>query len=163
MEKNKVMMIVIIVLLVVLLGTIVGVSFFAYRVLSADKTEQPNVAQAVVPELKPEEMLTVVLDAPLTTNLSVGADGEAHSFRVNFSIAVDNTDKKESPVFYELLQGKKDIIKADILSVVKSKTYEELARPDGSDVLADEILSKLQGRFQNKLLVDVYVTEWVLP
>ncbi len=161
MEKNKVMMIVIIILLVVLLATIVGVSFVAFRVFTENK-DSVATTQQVTPQLTPDQIDTLPLSSAMSTNLAAGSDGTSHIIKLSIAVGVNNTDKKLSPEFATLVQTKEAIIRDIALDVVKSKTYEELSRPDGRDILREEILVRLQNEFKNNLLVAVYISDWYL-
>jgi len=158
------MMVVIIALLVILLVAIGGVSFFAYRVIASGGlgTGQQNATQQVVPELKPDEVEILKLASPISTDLAIGADGKAHLIRLSLAVGVDNTDKKESPKLIALIVAKETLIRDIALGVIKSKTYEELSRPDGRDILKNEILEHIQATFQNPLLVSILIDDWIL-
>ncbi|MCL2874022.1 MAG: flagellar basal body-associated FliL family protein [Defluviitaleaceae bacterium] len=161
-NKNKLMMIIIIVLLAVLLVTIAAVSVIAFRVMSSEPEEPGADIIAVVPVLTPEQIEIIELSSPIGTNLARGATGETHFIRLSLATGVNNTQGRESEEFAVLIAEKEPIVRDVMLGVIKSKTHEELSRPDGRDVLRDEILARLQHTFQNHLLVAVYISDWAL-
>ena len=161
-NKNKMMMIIIIILLAVLLVTIAAVSVIAFRVISSEPEDPAAAIHQVVPVLTPDEIYSVGLTTPISTNLAMGASGRTHFIRLNLSTGVNNTERRDSEEFIALLYTQEPIVRDAILGVIKSKTYEELSRPDGRDIVRDEILVRLQSTFQNRLLVSVYITDWAL-
>lgn len=159
MEKNKVMMISIIGLLVVLLGTIVGLGIFTIN--SLKKSEEPNVKTEESTErklLKKDELTVIELKEPINTNLPVGEDGkDTHVVRLNLSLAVNNTVKKESDSTIAIISGKEIIVRDLVLDILKRKTYEEIKKPDAREILKEEILQSLKDEFDTDLIVAVYV------
>lgn len=156
MEKGKAMMIVIIVLLVILLGTIFGVSFYAFKTLNspeANNTLKPVNSGKV---LTPSEIYTYQLASPIAVNLAVGADGSEHSASVEVGIGIDNTDKKESPAFITLIESQEVVVRDVVISVLRSKTIEQMSQPDSQEAIKQEILEKLCMEFNTNLIYDVY-------
>ncbi len=163
MEKNKVMMIVIIVLLVVLLATIIGVSVFALKVIgSGGLGGGQTTVQYASNQLSPEQIEIISFERTVSTNLAKGGDGASHVIKFGIEIGVDNTDKKESPKFVELVKAKEVIIRDAAISIARSKTFEQLNRPDGKEILKEEILQELQNIFKDQLLTNVYISEFIV-
>ena len=161
-NKNKLMMIIIIVLLAVLLVTIAAVSVIAFRVISSEPEDPAASILQVVPALTPEDIYIVELSSPISTNLAVGASGATHFIRLSLALGVNNTEGRGSTDFIELISASEPIVRDVMLGVIKSKTYEELSRLGGRDVLRDEMLIRLQNTFQSNLLVAVYISDWAL-
>lgn len=163
LEKNKVLMIVIIVLLVVLLSAI---GFLAFSLANFMKTsgmsERGGSDVSAASVLTPDDLRIVPLDKPINTNLRIGADNQSHLASISISIAVNNTDKKESPKLIDSLTVNLDVVKDICLSSIRAKTYEELSRLDGKDVLSKEILDKLKDEFKTNLIYTVYITDMYL-
>ncbi|MFV0502718.1 MAG: flagellar basal body-associated protein FliL [Lachnospirales bacterium] len=157
MEKNKLMMIIIIVLLVVLLVTIVGVSLVGLKYLTAAKDEETTKVSEEVKELTPSEITTIDIENPISVNLRQGEDGEDHAVRVEVSIGIDNTQEEKSTEFLTMLESKTVIIKDVIISVLSSKTYEDMTRADANDIIKDEILQALRKEFNSDLIAKVYI------
>jgi flagellar FliL protein len=161
-NKNKLMMIIIIVLLAILLIAIAAISVVAFRVFSGESDEAAVESHPPVISLTPAEITVIDLTSPIRTNLAVGAGGSSHFISVDLSIGINTTAKKNSDEFIALVASREAIIRDVILGIIKSKTFEELSRPDGQDMLKDEILSKLQSTFRNNLLVAIYMNDWAL-
>ncbi len=164
LEKNKIMMIVIIGLLVVLLSTTAGLSFLLIKNFKGQANAEEITDTAPVAEVKPlkqEDIFTLKIAEPITTNLAVGANGEAnHMAKIALAIGVDNTKKKESNAIIELLTEKDIVIKDLVIKILSSKTHDELKRIDARDVLREDILRSLQDEFESNLIVAVYIYEW---
>ncbi len=159
MEKNKVMMIVIIVLLFVLLGTVVGVGFYAINALSSDE-QQISESEKAVPKLKPHEITVVHVNDAIAVNLQPGEDGsDSHYARIKISVGVNNLEK-DSAEFITMLQEREVLIKDLAIDVLRSKTYESLSRPDSIELLKMEMLERLREKFDTNLIVDVIVSEF---
>ncbi len=159
--NNKTMMIVIIALLVLLLAAIATVSFLFLNAMGTQKpAEGPVFPQTTT--LKPEQIDIIPLEGVINTNLATDEDGMEHLIRVGIQLGVNNTQKEESTKFIDLLKAKEVIIRNTALSVIRSKTYSQMNRPDGPSTLRDDLLSELQDIFQNNLLVDIYVDDFIV-
>ncbi len=162
MEKNKIMMIIIIALLVFLLVAIGVVTFTVFRFLSVNKEAGDVQAKATAVKLTAKEIDLVPLSSPINANLLTGSDNVEHVIRVSITIGINNTEKKESPEIKALVEASQSIVNDLVLGVLKNKTYQELNRPNGRDVLKDEILQQLQIEFDSNLIVAVYFDELFL-
>lgn len=157
MEKGKTMMIAIIVLLVILLATIGGVSYVMITTLKsgdAAATGTKPITSGKV--LNPADIYTYQLASPIAINLAVGSDGVQHSASVEIGLGIDNTDKKNSPAFITLIQTQEVVVRDVVISVLRSKTIEEMNQPDSQEVIRQEILEKLCVEFNTDLIYDVY-------
>lgn len=160
MEKNKIMMIVIISLLLVLIGTIVGLSVYAMRFLNKEAEEIPENTESVTVEQSEIQLIT--LPDPISTNLAKGNDTKEHVIRLKVSVAVNMSEKKESPVLLQLLTDRTIVIQDVIIGVLRNKTYEELSATNTQEILREEILTKLQQEFNTNLISTVYISELFL-
>lgn len=157
MEKGKTMMIAIIVLLVILLATICGVSYVMITTLkSNDATTAGSKPITSGKVLDPAEIYTYQLASPIAINLAVGSDGVQHSASVEIGIGIDNTDKKNSANFITLIQTQEVVVRDVVISVLRSKTIDEMNQPDSQEVIRQEILEKLCVEFNSDLIYDVY-------
>ncbi len=156
-DKNRIMMILILVLLVVLLGTIVGVSFYAMKILNAGAQAQQKPVE--VSRLSVDEIDTVSMGDPISTNLKSTGDDKEHVARMSISVGIDNTDKKKSPATLQKVQDKIVVARDIALSTIMNTTYDDLMRPDGYDILKNQILAKLQETFNDNLIVEVYISD----
>ena len=158
MDKSKPLLIIIIVLLVVLLGAVSFVSVFFLKTLSQNTSGVSNEAAPAV-QLTVDQIEKVSLSAPISTNLLNGADGAEHYVKINLSIGVNNTDKKESPKMLSSLQSNEMVVRDIVLGILRGQTYAELTLPDGQDLLKSNIKSKLQEEFNSNLIVQVYISD----
>ncbi len=156
-NKGKTMMIVIIVLLTVLIVTIAGVSIYAFKMLKSSQSNeggQPEVTQAK--DLDASEIYTYQLAQPIAVNLAVGTDGLEHSASVEVGIGIDNSDKKNSPGFITLIESQEVVVRDVVISVLRTKTVDQMSQPDSQEAIKQEILEKLQAEFNSQLVYSVY-------
>jgi flagellar basal body-associated protein FliL len=166
MDKGKLLMIIIIVLLVAVLGTIVGVAIYAMSWIqnmannpdSGDGTRAP--AQI---HLTPEDIGKISAGDSFTTNLSAPDGGESkHIAKIGVLIGYDKTQGKLSDELAAKLTAELDYIRTVVLSCIRNSTFEDLSQKDGSATLTGAILERLQDDFNTNMIVDVYISEWVL-
>ncbi len=163
LEKNKILMVVIIALLVILLAAIAFLGFSVSKFLSGPKDDNTEVTDTTEISVPVDKIQTVNLSRPIATNLLKGADGASHNISVNPVIGVNITNKKEGEKIVTLLTEKESIVRDICGDIVRSKTYEELSRPDGKDLLCQEILERLQEEFSSDLIYQVYADDFILP
>ncbi len=155
-NKGKAMMIIIIVLLSVLIISIFGVSFYALKMLNGNNSNETTVDMNTGRVLTPAEITTYDLASPISVNLATGTDGVRHSMSVEVGIGIDNTDKKESPSFLTLIQSQEVVVRDVIISVLRTKTVEEMQQIDSQEAIKQEILDKLRAEFSTNLIYSVY-------
>ena len=154
-------MIVIIVLLVVLLGTIIVGGFFLLRTFTTPDEEVPDRATASIVSVAPGDIDYHNLASVITTNLARGVDGENRQIRIGFSIGIVNTEK-ESPEIFELIVAQEVVVRDIALAILGRKTAQELNRPDGKEVLAEEILESLRQEFNSNLIHNIIFSDWMI-
>ncbi|MDR1639574.1 MAG: flagellar basal body-associated FliL family protein [Clostridiales bacterium] len=159
MEKNNTLMIVIIVLLVILLGSVGAVSFYAFKVFGNAQEPPPASAEAPPSKLSVEDIEKVNLSSPISTNLKVGTDGMDHYVKINLSIGVNKTDKKESPKMIEMLGANEMVTRDIVLNILRSKAIEDLDKPEGQELMKNAIREALQLEFESTLIVQVYISD----
>ncbi len=163
MDKSKLLMIVIIVLLVVLLGTVAGVSIYAFNIMKTQSqaTEgQTGPGGVVVTKVLTVDQITKInLDSAILTNLARNSDGSEHFIKIEFSVGVDNTKEKDSEAIITALNDNQIVIRDVIISLLNTKSKEVIEADDGNGlaVLKDEIVKQLQIQFGSNLIVQVYV------
>ena len=163
MEKSNLMMIVIIVLLLALLGTIVGVTFYAFRMVQ-------NMEQAAQDwdrtqrDLRPDEINHVHIGAAIVTNLSTDTPGGvANSMaRVQLVVGYDNTQGRESSDISQVINEQMTLIRMMALDALGSSTYGELTSQDGRSALSRRLLLDLQNEFMTNMIVTVGFYEWMI-
>ncbi len=155
-NKGNTMMIVIIVLLLVLIITIAGGSVFALKYF---KTNQDTSAAKPVTQaknLEASDIYTFELTDPIAVNLAIGVDGQQHSASVEVGIGIDNSDKKNSPAFITLIESQEVVIRDVVISVLRTKTVEDMSQLDSQEAIKQEILEKLCAEFNTDLIYSVY-------
>jgi len=157
-------MFIIIALLVILLGAVAFVSFYLFKTIGKNTSETANAASEAntatpVTKLTVDQIEKVPLSSPISTNLLTGDDGVEHYVKINLSIGVNNTDKKESPKMLTSLANNEMVVRDIILGILRNQTYEDLTLPEGQELLKDNIKSKLQDEFNSNLIVQVYISD----
>lgn len=155
-NKGKIMMIVIIALLLVLIITIVGVSIYAMKALNGGEAEDPTIPTENTKVLDQSQIYTYSLTAPVAVNLAVGSDGQEHSASVEVGIGVDISDPKLSDPLVALVESQEVVLRDAIISVLRTKTVEELEQVDSQELIKEEILDKLKTEFNTDLIYSVY-------
>ncbi|ADQ05381.1 flagellar basal body-associated protein FliL [Caldicellulosiruptor owensensis OL] len=141
-KMNSVILILLVLLLLMMLG--MGIGF-----LTVIKNLSPasSAAKATSAEKKPEKLYTYdVSDGKgLMSNLQDTQTNAGRIIRVTVQLEV--TDKKLSETLKE-----KNIVIADIIdSVLRSKTADELLKPEGKEKVRKEIKDRLNEIFDNKV------------
>jgi flagellar basal body-associated protein FliL len=152
--------------LVVLIGVVGSAMFFGYQYLKPMSAGEGSSTQNAAPEsneaLKLNEIDKVPLSSEITTNLMPGNDGAEHYVKVQLTIGVNNTDKKESPEIVESLTANESITRDIVLSILHNHTYEELRAPEGQELLKDNIKIRLREEYDTHLIYQVYISDLVL-
>lgn len=142
-KLNSIILILLVILLLMMIG--MGIGF-----LSVMKSLSPNSAAskgAAAVEKKPEKTYTYDVNdgKALMSNLQDTQTNVGRIIRVTVQIEV--TDKK----LPEEMKSK-NIVIADIIdSVLRSKTADELLKPDGKEKVRKEIKDRLNEIFENKV------------
>ena len=167
MEKSNLMMIVIIVLLVALLGTVVGVTIYAFRMVQsieaqADGTRGPGFDRNVRP-IYPEEITHVLVGEPITSNLVSATGGHSnHIARVQVVVGYDNTRSAESEEVAQMIEDNMITIRLMAMDMIARRSAAEMTSIDGRDALRDELLTALQNDFRTPLIVSVGLYELIV-
>jgi flagellar basal body-associated protein FliL len=164
MEKSSLMSVIIIVLLVALLGTIVGVTIFAFSVINNfDAAQQLEGFDRTPRQLLPSEIGRVTMGEPILTNTAAEGGGVGRVVRIQFSVGFDNTQASDSTEIEQMLEDHMDYIRAMALASIRNRTITELSDRDGMRLLGDELLETLQNDFRTNMIVAIYFNEWALP
>ena len=138
----------------------IGVFFF---ISNAETRQEMEVETApAVLHLGEEEIYDIELGSPIRTNLAKSIDGNPHVISIELSVGINNTVKKESTAFIELITVKEQVVRNVALTVIRKKTMQELERPDGLEILEKDILTKLQEQFNSNLIVRVIGSDMIL-
>ena len=158
MDKQKTLMIIIISLLVVLLGAVAFVSVYVLKISDRYANEPPRTYDTGT-RLTVNQIEKVPLSSPISTNLYSKNDGVERYVKINLSIGINNTDKKESPKMLESLVKNEMVTRDIVLSILRNQTYEELTQPEGQELLKDHIKARLQEEYDTNLIVQVYISD----
>jgi flagellar basal body-associated protein FliL len=151
-------MMVIIALLVILLGAVGFVAYYAVTMSNATANSDP-VKVIESGRLTVEQIETVSLTSPISTNLRKSDGVAAQYIKIDLSIGVNNTDKKESPRIVDSLAKNEMVTRDIVLSILRSQTYNELSVPEGQELLKDNIKRRLQEEYDTNLIVQVYISD----
>ena len=164
MEKSSLMMIVIIFLLVALLGTIVGVTFYAFNMVQNMEAQAAGFGfERQVRVLHPDDISYIMIGEPITTNLAAegGAIGN-HMARVQLAVGYDNTQGRESNEAAQLIQENMTVIRMMAIDALGNRTFQELSTQGSRNELAYELLYSLQNDFRSNMIVSVGFYEWMI-
>ena len=164
MEKSNLMMIVIIVLLLALLGTVVGVAFFAFNMVQGMEAASAGAGfERQVRTLHPDEINHVMVGSEITTNLAnEGGSISNHFIRAQLVVGYDNTQGRDSENAAELIEENMTAIRMMAIDSISSRTFAELSSPGGRIALQDELLYALQNDFRTNMVVSVGFYEWMI-
>lgn len=167
-KKNKTMLGVVIGLLVVMLGTIVGLGIYIVNSMGKETAEAATHQEVVVidhadlKELPSYEVTTNLADGSVTDKNGGKDSGHMLKLVVGLNINYEKDKIKDADKLILVLTEKETTIKDIIISVVSTKTYEELKEIGAKDRIKEEILRKLQDEFQTNLIVSVKLGDWKL-
>ena len=109
-----------------------------------------------------QNIRTIQLSSPIITNLLQAPDGTQHIVRLEAGLGINNTDPAAADEFIESLMQREIIILDRINNTLRRTTAEEISKPDGMELLAQEILTSLQDAFNTNLIVDVYIVQIII-
>lgn len=156
-SSNKKMMILILALLVVLIGVVVAVAIYIIGFLGNDVTSSA-IVDPVLPVASVEDTTFINLSHPINTNLLTGSDGRSTVITFNFSIGVNNAHD-DSEGLISVIEGAEPLIRSITLSVLRDMTAFEVNSVEGSTLIANIILQRLQDEFQSNLITGIYVID----
>lgn len=163
MEKSNLMMIVIIVLLVALLGTVAGVTVYAFNMIRAmENVQHPDHWDRTPRELHPDEIGRVVAGDSILTNLSTEGGASSAVARIQVVVGFDSTQGRESDEMEELIMENMLYIRTTALDAIGSRTYQQISAPGGRDELAAELLQRFQDDFRTNMIVDISFYDWII-
>jgi flagellar basal body-associated protein FliL len=162
MERSSLMMVVIIVLLVALLGTIVGVAFYAFNMMQNIDAQTALVDRGQVRVVRPEDVGRIPVGSAIITNIVSETGASGRVARIEVVVGYDQTDGRNSEEIARRINGQLDYIRSIALQSIRTHTYEELSRIDAMDNLSEELLEALQNEFNTNLIVAVTFNEWIV-
>ncbi|MDF2802696.1 MAG: flagellar basal body-associated FliL family protein [Anaerocolumna sp.] len=100
------------------------------------------------------KMVTVDLGDAITSNV-YDETGEQHIARVVISFSV-NAASKQYKQFNKDFEGKKVIIRDEIIHIIREQTYEMMTRADAQTKLGDEVTERINRLLETQIIQDVY-------
>lgn len=154
------LIIIVVVLLVVLAGAFVAFKMF-FTAPPAPPAESvapaPANGAAAAPGAGGMKLGPLVAFDPFVVNLA--DPGGARYLKMTMSVELASED----PVLAAELETRKPQIKDIILTVLSSKSFEEVSTPQGKISLKQEIMQKLNGAVSTgNAISNVYITEFVV-
>ena len=151
---NKKMMILIVGLLLLLIAVVVAVGFYVFTMLG--NNDGNNIIDPGVAPPSIESITFVPLSHPINTNLLVGADGRTANVSINFSIGV-NHDHEDSEELIALLERAEPVVRSIAINVLRDMTAFEINAREGSTVVGNIIMQRLQAEFATNLITGIYI------
>ncbi|NLL69644.1 MAG: flagellar basal body-associated FliL family protein [Epulopiscium sp.] len=160
MEKNKLLLIgVLLIALVSVTAALFYVSTILNRVASSNPNHGGNGYEVLNGKVPLKDIKIIAIEEPITTNLLSEDEKKQHIVRVTASIGI-NSESKQAKKTIQQVEEQNIAIRDIIIEILKTKTFEEMARPDAHQGLKEEILKELQENFQTNVICDVYLGEF---
>jgi flagellar basal body-associated protein FliL len=158
------MMMIIMGMLGLIIVALVGVAVFLFLNMgnlaggeSGGGPETDFVVQGAAPPIS-EQVMFDISDA-IATNL-----GNYHFVRLeNMALGINNTDPAAAVEFMRELTTKERAVMDAIHRILRNTSIEDLSRPEGADLLREDILDALQVAFESHMIVAVYLTIYTVP
>ncbi|MCL2854272.1 MAG: flagellar basal body-associated FliL family protein [Defluviitaleaceae bacterium] len=162
--NNKGMMLIIVAMLAVIILALAGVAVFLIMNMGNDGDSASGNVSHVLTEV-PSALDQRIFDLgdSITTNLLATSPGGPNNFvLVNLSLGINNLDEEAADDFWILLAERQPVVRDAVTSILRRATAEELRRPDGADVLREDILTALQAAFASPMIVEVYFNQFAV-
>lgn len=117
-----------------------------------DKEEKPSVSLEDLASYSPEDTILV--------SLKNDGSGTSHYVQLGISLTLDSSSKDYKTV-NEKLPTMSGQIQSDVTEVVQSYTYQEVSDPDIQATIKEEVLKKLQDRFQTECIYSVDFSSFI--
>jgi flagellar FliL protein len=156
---SKKIMILIIAGLLLFFGVVGGGFYMMWTKISTLETLKPvadGEGNGGETEANKEEENKIGLTYPLETFVLNLADKKQRFIRISMSLEYDSKEKLEE------IENRMPQIKDAILMLIPSKTSEELKMIDGKITLRKNLMEKLNSIFKDKIITNIYFTEFVI-
>jgi flagellar FliL protein len=151
--SNKLMFMLVSVLLVVTIGLAAGFFMMWNKLSAMDTQENPDdssdsgqIQAATLGPLFPLETFIV----------NLADQGRSRYLRVTMNLEL--VEAKDADRLSERLPQVRD----GILMILPTKRFDDIASMEGKIALRDEIIAKLNNLFANKVIANIYFTEFVV-
>lgn len=156
-KKSKLLLIIVILVVLALLG---GGGFFAFKMFMGGQDEQ--VQQSGLPNLVPQQRSAKAQIGALypfeTFVVNLADPGGTRYLKVTMSVELNSGSEK----LMQELEMRKPQIRDIILTVLSSKSFEEVSTPQGKLSLKQEVIQKLNGVIASGGVNNLYITEFVV-
>jgi len=162
--NNKGMMLIIVAMLAVIILALAGVAVFLIMNMGGDDEVAGGLVQGWYSEV-PSALDQRIFDLgdSITTNLLSSGPGSGNNFVVvNLSLGINNLDEDDADDFWVLLAERQPVVRDAVTSILRRATAEELRRPDGADIIREDILTALQSVFASHMIVEVYFNQFTV-
>ncbi|MCL2620109.1 MAG: flagellar basal body-associated FliL family protein [Defluviitaleaceae bacterium] len=162
--NNKGMMLIIVAMLAVIILALAGVAVFLIMNMGGDDEVAGGPVQGWYSEV-PSALDQRIFDLgdSITTNLLSSGPGSGNNFVVvNLSLGINNLDEDDADDFWVLLAERQPVVRDAVTSILRRATAEELRRPDGADIIREDILTALQSVFASHMIVEVYFNQFTV-
>jgi flagellar FliL protein len=146
---------------ILIIGSIVfvliasGLAIWAYPYFMGNKDSHPAAKEEKAPELKHEQVKAILALEPFLVNL---ADTEDVRFvKATFKLGLEE-DPGESGGSDVTVAAMRD----SIISLLSTKTAEQILTPQGKDKLREEIRSRIGALAPNIKVLEVYIVDFVV-
>lgn len=160
--SNKGMMLIIVAMLAIIILALAGVAVFLIMNMGGDGEGFGGPVQnwqSDTPSALDQRIFD--LGDAITTNLLSSGPGSGNNFVVvNMSLGINNLDEDEADEFLILLSERQPVVRDAVTSILRRSTAEELRRPDGADIIREDILTALQSVFASTMIVEVYFNQF---
>lgn len=147
MEKNfKIFVIVAIALLTC------GVAASIFFVVTATNKNPETTTSA---EVKATDLTTMKLEEAITSNV-YEESGRQHIAKVQVSFGVNTAEKKAFKEFEAMYTSSVEIIRNEIIQVIREQTYSMMSRTDAQEKLGDEIKERVNALLSTEVICEVY-------
>lgn len=152
---NKFAMYIIIGLIVLLITVMImaTVLITTFSNLKAPRTVVKTVPAAPV---QTEEVGLWVPLGEMIVNLYSDDPANAHYLKINITLEVAKDEKIKAEITDRVPE-----IKDLIISIIRATTIEKIAEKEGKEQLRSEILNKLRGKFNTKI-IDIYCEDFLV-
>lgn len=112
-------------------------------------------------EVKKENLELVPLGEPINANLEVTANGIPHIVRLTVTFEIDNKAKDYKDCV-EQFAIKKEVIRHNIIEVIREQTYENMMKKDAQQILGQQIAERINTVLDTEIIQNVYFGEFFI-
>ena len=164
--NNKGMMLIIMAMLGLIIVALAGVGVFLIMNMGSMGGDGETVIVSDFgpePPPGPEEQIMFELGSAVTTNLFSRPGETRRVIRLDITLGINNLDEDEAVEFMTMLRAREMVVIDAIHSILRRTTGDDLAHPDGHELLRENIVDSLQTIFNTNMIVTAYMQINVMP